>query len=1000
MDDVVERLEAPERLPENIDADSFRKYFTLSETDLAQVAQCRGAINQLGFALQLCTLRWRGHFLRDTRDLPEPVLKTLASQLGVLPIPINSYPQNEKTRFEHLERLRRYLKFSRCDVDQRARLLDHLTSAAQARPHAGALRQEACRWLQQERIVRPGRTTLRDVISSAREGALQSVYRTLSSALVQEQMDEIDAVLLVVSPSSGVEQKDTDPRSRSPLEQFKMMPRKESAEALLVLLERLGKISSLRSTAVPALASVHPATRRMLARWGYRYDVWSLRRFPRPKRDAIVLCLLQAAHAETTDAVVEMQDKLITGVHSKAQQRYENLLRATEEARSRAVEVLDEMGTLVLDESIPDGDLRSEIFARLSSDEIGRLVNGCRNLRASNQGSHLSLIDHWYGYTRKYSPALIEKMPFQFAENSALGRAVVYIRELNRHPHGQLTTEAPVDFLPHRWVKHVVRRDNAGATIISRRHYEPALLTTLNERLKSGDVTVSHSRRWTDFEEYLIPRTSWAEKRTQHYAALGLPLDVEVYLSQLNEHLNEVTAAVDRRVPQNGALQIDHAKEKFHLAALKGKERPDAVKEAKDLIQARLKKIDLVDVLIDIDNETNFLRHFLHQGGDSRLSPVVRRRNALAALIAIGCNIGPQRMAVASGLSFREITLVADWYLTEETLKAANIDLINFASRLPISRIYGRGDTCSADGMRFYVPVNILAADYSHELQGRGVKLYAHTADNSLRIHQQPIPCRLREAPFSLDGLLEHDTELDPRICYTDTHGFTEVVMATAALLGFTLAPRIKDIKDQTLYKMDRQQHYPHLDPVLGGTIKPHLIRSAWDETVRMIASIHDRIVSASLILHRLGSYARQNSIHQALAEIGRVYKTVHILKTLDDEEYRRRMGRELNKGEAAHDLSRFLCFGKEGALHGREFGDQIHTFSCLSVLHNAVVAWNCLHIGSVVQQLRNEGHSIDDSTLSMTTPLFRTHINPFGRYHFDVDRMRQTGDANKDETA
>jgi TnpA family transposase len=55
----------------------------------------------------------------------------------------------------------------------------------------------------------------------------------------------------------------------------------------------------------------------------------------------------------------------------------------------------------------------------------------------------------------------------------------------------------------------------------------------------------------------------------------------------------------------------------------------------------------------------------------------------------------------------------------------------------------------------------------------------------------------------------------------------------------------------------------------------------------------------------------------QALAEIGRVHKTVHILRTLDDEEYRRRMGRELNKGEASHELSRFLCFGKEGALRG-----------------------------------------------------------------------------------
>jgi TnpA family transposase len=123
------------------------------------------------------------------------------------------------------------------------------------------------------------------------------------------------------------------------------------------------------------------------------------------------------------------------------------------------------------------------------------------------------------------------------------------------------------------------------------------------------------------------------------------------------------------------------------------------------------------------------------------------------------------------------------------------------------------------------------------------------------------------------------------------------------------------------------------------------------------------------------------------------VERTIHILRTIDDEEYRRRMGRELNKGEAAHDLSRFLFFGKEGALRGRGFEDQLRSFSCLGVLHNAVVAWNMAHIGPVVEQLRGEGHAIDDAALSLTTPLMRTHLNPFGRYHFDLGRMRQTLD-------
>jgi hypothetical protein len=45
-----------------------------------------------------------------------------------------------------------------------------------------------------------------------------------------------------------------------------------------------------------------------------------------------------------------------------------------------------------------------------------------------------------------------------------------------------------------------------------------------------------------------------------------------------------------------------------------------------------------------------------------------------------------------------------------------------------------------------------------------------------------------------------------------------------------------------------------------------------------------------------------------------------------------------------------------------------------------------------LVQQLRAEGHVIDDARLAQTSPMMRKHVNPFGRYQFDLNRMRQTG--------
>ncbi len=133
---------------------------------------------------------------------------------------------------------------------------------------------------------------------------------------------------------------------------------------------------------------------------------------------------------------------------------------------------------------------------------------------------------------------------------------------------------------------------------------------------------------------------------------------------------------------------------------------------------------------------------------------------------------------------------------------------------------------------------------------------------------------------------------------------------------------------------------------------------------------------------------ARQNSIYQALREIGRIDRTIHILRCINSEELRQQETKELNKGEASHKLDRFLAFGKDGAFTGREFYDQLHTFSCLAILHNAVIAWNLEQIPRVMAQLRSEGHQIDDAILSHITPLVWKHINPFGRYDFNIERM------------
>ena len=138
--------------------------------------------------------------------------------------------------------------------------------------------------------------------------------------------------------------------------------------------------------------------------------------------------------------------------------------------------------------------------------------------------------------------------------------------------------------------------------MISRPHYETAVLSTLNERIKSGDVTLDGSRRWADFDDYLIPQAVWEAERLDHYAALGLPTDPGAFVAGLDRELKAVTAAVEARVAGNAALTINARRGRFKLARPRrgdGGEDDLSPRAAETplgkLIRRRLPRADLAD---------------------------------------------------------------------------------------------------------------------------------------------------------------------------------------------------------------------------------------------------------------------------------------------------------------------------------------------------------------------------------------------------------------------
>ena len=74
-----------QRFPETIPQDDLAVYFLLSEDDEREVNRQREPFNRLGYALQLCALRYLGFVPTDFKATPQVVVTFVAEQLGIAP---------------------------------------------------------------------------------------------------------------------------------------------------------------------------------------------------------------------------------------------------------------------------------------------------------------------------------------------------------------------------------------------------------------------------------------------------------------------------------------------------------------------------------------------------------------------------------------------------------------------------------------------------------------------------------------------------------------------------------------------------------------------------------------------------------------------------------------------------------------------------------------------------------------------------------------------------
>lgn len=425
------------------------------------------------------------------------------------------------------------------------------------------------------------------------------------------------------------------------------------------------------------------------------------------------------------------------------------------------------------------------------------------------------------------------------------------------------------------------------------------------------------------------------------------------------------------------------------ISPLEAEELLEDVKQLQALVAERLPKVELADLLIEVDGWCGFSQHFTHAGNSPSRTPNLLT-HLYAALLAQACNFGLTTMADVSDLSYAQLAWTTEWYIREDTLKAAMTALVNYQHHLPLAQTWGSGMLSSSDGQRFPVGVKTTTAAALPRYFGfgRGVTFYTWTSDQFSQFGSKVITSTVRDATYVLDGILDNETELDIIEHTTDTTGYTDLVFALFDLLGLQFSPRIRDLGAQRLYRLGPVDAYPHFGPFIKGSINRQLIIERWDDLLRVAASLKLGWVTSSLFVSRLQASKRTNALAKVLEEYGRVVKTLFIVRFLGDPVFRRRINRQLNKGESIHALRGWLVFVEDGRIRRRQLEDQENQASCLNLVTNAIITWNTVYIAEGLRRLRAEGHQVNDDAIAHLSPAMYAHVNKHGKYRFDVDRL------------
>ena len=937
----------------------------------------RYARNDRGYLVLSVILKTRqrlGYFAA-LQNVPNQIVTHLSAQLEVdsaLWQPDEAHYRTTLHRYRTA--CRKLLGSSRFTDDSRKRLLSSVRNAAHTMSDPADLINVAVEELSNANIELPAFSTLDRLVGHVRQEVHEALYQEITATLKPNEYQSLDALLQV--------------QTGERITGFARMKQTPGPATLNNFRNWAGRLAQLNAVLDPKpfFENVAYTKIRQFSAEALAYEISDMRGINNDaKRYTLLLSLLHQTQLKARDELVDMFLRRMKRVQHTARDNLRNLQEKNREMEEELINILGQ----VLQHA--EGGEANEVLGqhvRETLDARGGIeaLNAQFKLvTAYHNDNYLPLLWAVHAVNRAVLFRVLDLIQIQSStQDKSLLRALNFVCEHRKTRKDYLPPDIDLRFASQRW-QTFIRTTDGETPMLDRRSLEVCVFIHLAEALQGGDLYVEDSGAYADYREQLMPWSECEERLPDYCQSLDFPDSAGGFVDALRDQLTKLAENIDQGFPKNSELTIDDDGTP-HLKRQKSSPLPEGLDDFKKEAYERMPERHLLDILKHVQYWSNYTRHFgPPSGGDTKIPDSTNRY--LFTVFGYGCNLGASQTARHAPGSIHRQTLrrINSQHINASKLEAALNDVIGEYARFELPSFWGKSNVAIADGTQMELRKNNLLGEQHIRYGGYGGIAYHHISGEYIALFSHFISCGIWEAVYILDALLLNKSAYQPDTLHADTQGQSEPVFALAHLLGIKLFPRMRTWNDVAFYRPNNKVKYDHIDSLFTKTVDWNLIETHWQDMMQVVLSIQAGKVLPSMLLRKLNSHNRRNKLYRAFRELGRVTRTLFLLRYISEANLRHTIRAETTKIESYNDFLAWISFGGQIIKSGDPI-KQTKQIKYTNLVANSIMLQNVVDLTEVLAQMASEGYPITKELVACLSPYIRDKIRRFGKYEVDME--------------